>query len=132
MQKRFDENSVGYNLHAIKDVHVPPLGIAKINTGIVLKLKGPFYAQISDKFSPKRKLCHVMNGVIDSNNLIVVYLKNLSMEDKHIYANEIVAQIIFISVLLPELIYQEDINRNTTKGDRGCTSDRDICNHIYN
>ena len=131
--KRFDENSVGYNLHAIKDVHVPPLGLAKIDTGIVLKLKGgPFYAQISEKFSPNRKFCHVINGVIESNNnndSIVVYLKNVSMEEQHVCANEIVAQMVFIQALLPNLIYQEDINRNTTRGDRGFTSG--ICNHIY-
>lgn len=122
---RFEEGSVGYDIHALKDVYVCPGQSIKVDTGIVLDIQGPFYAQIRDKsgFSTK-KLLHVFNGVIDSNHKssIFVHFENLSNQEQHIFAEEKIAQIIFLPVLTPIMKYKDKIDKNTTRGERGFQS----------
>lgn len=122
---RFEEGSVGYDLHALKDACVAPFQTVKVDTGIVLDLQGPFYAQIRDKsgFSTKRFL-HVFNGVIDSSykSSIVVHFENCSDKEQHIFAKEKIAQIIFLPVVTPNLKYMDAIDTNTTRGERGFQS----------
>lgn len=122
---RFEEGSVGYDLHALKDAYVSPFQSVKVDTGIVLNIQGPFYAQIRDKsgFSTKR-LLHVFNGVVDSSlkSSIVVNFENVSNQEQHIYAKEKIAQMIFLPVVTPKLIYKDEIDKNTTRGERGFQS----------
>lgn len=131
---RFEEGSVGYDLHALKNASVPPFGSVKIDTGIVLHMQGQFYGQIQDKsgFSTKRKL-HVKNGVVDSSHKssIVVHFQNLSDQEQHIFAEEKIAQIIFIPVCLPKLKHADEIDLNTTRGMRGFSSGG-VCNITFN
>lgn len=122
---RFEEGSVGYDLHALKNAYVPPFKTVKVDTGIELEIQGPFYAQIRDKsgFSTKR-LLHVFNGVVDSSHKssIVVYFENVSNQEQHIFAKEKIAQIIFLPVLTPIMQYKDEIDKNTTRGERGFQS----------
>lgn len=122
---RFEEGSVGYDLHAMKNACAGPFETVKVDTGIVLDIQGPFYAQIRDKsgFSTKRFL-HVFNGVIDSTHKssIIVHFENVSNKEQLIFQGEKIAQMIFLPVVTPILKYKDEIDKNTTRGERGFQS----------
>lgn len=111
--RRFEEGSVGYNLHAIKDLVIPAHEIRTVDTGVTLHLQGPVYGQLFDKsgFVTKKKL-HVVNGIIDSayKSSILVHFINLSNTEQRIFAEEKVAQIIFLPIEVPTLVYQKEID----------------------
>lgn len=118
---RFEDGSVGYDLYAVKDVVIPPNNIVKIDTCIVFEMQGSYYGQIFDKsgFITKKKL-KVVGGVIDSSyrGSIIVALHNFSSTEQKIFAFEKIAQIVFIPILLPKLIYKDEIDMDTERGDR--------------
>lgn len=120
--RRFEEGSVGYDLHALKDLVIPANGSGKVDTGIILNIQGPMYGQLFDKsgFVTQKKL-HVVGGVIDSSyrSSIEVHFINLSDKEQRIFADEKIAQIVFLPIELPTLVYKKEIDMNTIRKQRG-------------
>lgn len=133
---RFEDGSVGYNLHALKDLVIPAHGIGEVNTGITLNIQGPMYGQLFDKsgFVTKKKL-HVVGGIIDSSykSSILVHFINLSNKEQRIFAEEKIAQIIFLPIEVPTLVYQKEIDMNTIRKNRGFGGYNELCpmNHSF-
>lgn len=125
--RRFEEESVGYDLYALKDVVIPANGIGNVNTGIILKIQGPpMYGQLFDKpeFVIQKKLL-IVGGVIDSSyrSSIMVHFINLSDKKQQIFADEKIAQIIFLPIELPTLVYKKKIDMNTLRENFGFGDD---------
>lgn len=127
---RFEEGSVGYDLHALEDLAIPAHGSAMLDTGITLHLQGPIYGQLFDKLGlvTKKKL-HIVDGVIDCSykSSIVVHLINLSNKEQRIFAEEKVAQIIFLPIEVPTLVYQKEIDLHTIRKHRSFGGFNELC-----
>lgn len=131
--RRFEEGSVGYDLHALKDLVIPANGSGKVDTGIILNIQGPMYGQLFDKsgFVTQKKL-HVLGGIIDASykSSIEVHFINLSDKEQRIFADEKIAQIIFLPIELPTLVYKREIDMNTIRRNRGFGG-YTICNNDF-
>ncbi|GFQ68188.1 dUTPase domain-containing protein [Trichonephila clavata] len=120
-----DTGSVGYDLFKPFSFTIHPNETLKIDTGIILQLKGEgFYPHIFDKSSVSTNMKIVKRaGVIDVNyrGSIIVALRNENTETVHFKKGDPIAQLIFLPFFSPNLVEVplETININTERGKRG-------------
>lgn len=104
--RRTHEDSVCFDVFSPKSFMLLPEAVVKIDTYIIFEMQGSFYAQLVDVPNTNLKL---LAGVIDPGyrGSIIVALKNLTDAKQFISTSDIIAKMIFLPVLLPELIYDD-------------------------
>ncbi|GFY66899.1 uncharacterized protein TNIN_179291 [Trichonephila inaurata madagascariensis] len=120
-----DSGSVGYDLFTPFSFSIQPNETLKIDTGIILQIKGEgFYPHIFDKSSVSANMKVVKRGgVIDVNyrGSIIVALRNENTETVHFKKGDAIAQLIFLPYFSPNWVEVplENIHINTERGKRG-------------
>lgn len=126
--KKFKENpeNAGYDLEAVENVLIPPMGRTLVRTGVYMELPNTLQVEIRPRSGLAIKSgITVLNspGTIDSayRGEIGVILINLSETTFEVHSGDRIAQAVFMPVVHPEKVYvasAEDLSV-TDRGAKG-------------
>lgn len=121
--QRATSGSAGYDLSACEDAVVPPRGRMMIDTGVVVQFPCDHYARVAPRSGlTLKKGLDVGAGIIDSDftSSIRVILFNHTDEPFIVNVGDRIAQLIFIKISTPEVLFVEyEHLQQTQRGTNG-------------
>lgn len=120
MPKQAHDLDAGYDLCAMEDGHIFPNARALFDTGVHMAIPAGYEGHIRSRSSMMLKKGCITDGTIDSGytGSIGVILFNLSGKLVEIKKGEKIAQIVFESMVAPELIVVDQLEE-TERGGNG-------------
>lgn len=117
---RKTDGAAGYDLYSCINVVIQPNSREMIDVGFSMQFPNTMYAKIENRSSISIKGINVCAGVIDSDyrGNINVILHNTKSIPFIINIGDRIAQMIFIKIETPELIFSNKLN-NTIRGNKG-------------